>query len=204
MDDEQALELENSVLDRCISCGGVVHIYVDRKSTFVSSLPPSPPLSFPPSLPLSLSLPLPLSPPPLPLPPSLSLPLPSLSLSPFPSPPPLSLSLPPSLSPPLPSPPPPLPSPPLPSPPLPSPPLPSPPLPSLPSPPLPSPPLPSPPLPSPLSLSLTFTLYRVCRAVCISKWTLSKQPLGLTSLCTGGGIKVRVCVCVYVCMQEID
>ena len=38
MEDEQALELANSVLDRCISYGGVVHIYVDRKSTFVSSL----------------------------------------------------------------------------------------------------------------------------------------------------------------------
>lgn len=34
MEDEQALELENSVLDRCISYGGVIHIYVDRKSTF--------------------------------------------------------------------------------------------------------------------------------------------------------------------------
>ena len=36
MDDEQSLEIENSVLDRCIHHGGVVHIFVDRKSTYVS------------------------------------------------------------------------------------------------------------------------------------------------------------------------
>ena len=38
MDDEQSLEIENSVLDRCIHHGGVVHIFVDRKSTYVSKL----------------------------------------------------------------------------------------------------------------------------------------------------------------------
>ena len=29
-------EIENSILDRCTPQGGVVHILVDRKSTYVS------------------------------------------------------------------------------------------------------------------------------------------------------------------------
>ncbi len=36
MDDEQAKRIENSVLKRCSPQGPVMHIYVDRKSTFVS------------------------------------------------------------------------------------------------------------------------------------------------------------------------
>ena len=36
MKDEQSKEIEDSVLDRCIPHGGVVHIYVDRRSPFVS------------------------------------------------------------------------------------------------------------------------------------------------------------------------
>ena len=35
MDEEQALELKNSVLDRCVPHGDVYHVYVDRKSPFV-------------------------------------------------------------------------------------------------------------------------------------------------------------------------
>ncbi len=36
MDDEQAKRIEKSVLERCSPHGSVLHIYVDRKSTFVS------------------------------------------------------------------------------------------------------------------------------------------------------------------------
>lgn len=36
MKDEQSKEIEDSVLDRCIPHGGVVHLYVDRRSPFVS------------------------------------------------------------------------------------------------------------------------------------------------------------------------
>lgn len=38
MKDEQSKEIEDSVLDRCVPHGGVVHIYVDRRSPFVSQL----------------------------------------------------------------------------------------------------------------------------------------------------------------------
>ena len=37
MKDEQSKEIEDSVLDRCILHGGVVHIFVDRRSPFVST-----------------------------------------------------------------------------------------------------------------------------------------------------------------------
>ena len=37
MKDEQSKEIEDSVLDRCIAHGGVVHIYVDRRSPYVST-----------------------------------------------------------------------------------------------------------------------------------------------------------------------
>ena len=36
MTDEQSKEIEDSVLDRCVAHGGVVHIYVDRRSPYVS------------------------------------------------------------------------------------------------------------------------------------------------------------------------
>ena len=38
MKDEQSREIEDSVLDRCTAHGGVVHIYVDRRSTYVRTL----------------------------------------------------------------------------------------------------------------------------------------------------------------------
>ena len=38
MKDEQSKEIEDSVLDRCVSHGGVIHIYVDRRSPFVSPI----------------------------------------------------------------------------------------------------------------------------------------------------------------------
>ena len=37
MDDEMAKEIENSVLERCSPHGDVVHVYIDRRSPFVSS-----------------------------------------------------------------------------------------------------------------------------------------------------------------------
>ena len=36
MDDEMAKEIENSVLERCSPHGDVVHVYIDRRSPFVS------------------------------------------------------------------------------------------------------------------------------------------------------------------------
>ena len=36
MDDEMAKDIENSVLERCSPHGDVVHVYVDRRSPFVS------------------------------------------------------------------------------------------------------------------------------------------------------------------------
>lgn len=41
MKDEQSREIEDSVLDRCSSHGNVVHIYVDRRSPFVSYVNPN-------------------------------------------------------------------------------------------------------------------------------------------------------------------
>ena len=38
MNDEQSKEIEDSVLDRCMPHGGVVHTYVDRRSTLVSGV----------------------------------------------------------------------------------------------------------------------------------------------------------------------
>ena len=38
MEEEQVKEIENSILDRCTPHGGVVHILVDRKSTYVSAI----------------------------------------------------------------------------------------------------------------------------------------------------------------------
>lgn len=38
MDDEMAKEIENSVLERCSPHGDVVHVYIDRRSPFVSHL----------------------------------------------------------------------------------------------------------------------------------------------------------------------
>ena len=38
MEEEQVKEIENSILDRCTPHGGVVHILVDRKSTYVSGI----------------------------------------------------------------------------------------------------------------------------------------------------------------------
>ena len=40
MDDEMAKDIENSVLDRCSPHGDVVHVYIDRRSPFVSHLLP--------------------------------------------------------------------------------------------------------------------------------------------------------------------
>lgn len=38
MKEEQVKEIENCILDRCAPHGGVVHILVDRMSTYVSDI----------------------------------------------------------------------------------------------------------------------------------------------------------------------